>query len=289
MVTTTELVEQTGLNVKTLTRWSAKGILPAPRIGTHPSGRGKVGFWPDWIVDFCMRVQELRGEGVGLEDAAAKAMHERYMRVDAEFSQQVYEDMYGRRAIRTPDGREYDLTAMLRGLIAREVRSAPITAKAQRGILAHIEDAEFLSGAIHQIQTGYHVFLTFDGDKVHTAPDFLLHAASGNAMKSPKAFFAMPLTPLYHEILRSIGLGNLVTAPTAAPANSIWMEEKDKVVEYKYFPGGTFGFRLLASQPMVIGEIREDGQKYFLEAPGPADERSAPTRSPKKKRRRPQK
>ena len=50
MITTKTLVRKTGLSAKTLTRWSNQGIIPKPAIRTYPSGRGKIGYWPDAVL-----------------------------------------------------------------------------------------------------------------------------------------------------------------------------------------------------------------------------------------------
>ncbi len=285
MITTTELVERTGLNVKTLTRWAEKGILPTPRVGTHPSGRGKIGYWPEWTADFCTRLRELRAEGIGLEEAANKAMLDRYEAVDAEFYKQAQDDIRSRNMISTPEGGEFNLVELLRGLIARELRSSMISSRIQRTILGALDDAEFLSGAIHEIQVGYAMFLTFNGERTRAWPDFLLPAASGQVMKTPKPFFALPLTPLYHEILRSIGLAQLIEAPTAEPASTVWMTQGKIIREYHVMGGGEFGFQLYSADTKIVGEVREDGQKYYLEAPPTPEEKTPATPSPPKPKR----
>lgn len=42
---------------KTLTRWYRKGLIPPPEIETHPNGRGKIAYWPAWIV---LRIGEVK-------------------------------------------------------------------------------------------------------------------------------------------------------------------------------------------------------------------------------------
>ena len=64
MVTSAEILAGTGLKSgKTLTRWHQQGVIPAPIIGTHPSGRGKISYWPDWVLERCQRIVALQKEG----------------------------------------------------------------------------------------------------------------------------------------------------------------------------------------------------------------------------------
>ena len=70
MKTSAEILKRTGLkSAKTLTRWAKRGIIPVPYIQTHPSGRGKIGYWPDWVLDRCLRIVELRKKGRSLDSA----------------------------------------------------------------------------------------------------------------------------------------------------------------------------------------------------------------------------
>ena len=51
-------------NVATLVRWHRQHeLIPPPEIKTHPSGRGKIGYWPRWVFDRCVRIKQLQNEG----------------------------------------------------------------------------------------------------------------------------------------------------------------------------------------------------------------------------------
>ena len=77
VISSKEILAKTGIKTaKTLTRWYQRGLIPRPTVGTHPSGRGKVGYWPDWVADHCRRMIELRRDGYSLEAAARQADRE---------------------------------------------------------------------------------------------------------------------------------------------------------------------------------------------------------------------
>lgn len=54
-------------NVATLVRWHRhEGLIPHPEIRTHPNGRGKIAYWPEWVLHRCVRIKQLRKGGKSL-------------------------------------------------------------------------------------------------------------------------------------------------------------------------------------------------------------------------------
>lgn len=74
----------------TLTRWHKReGLIPQPEIRTHPDGRGKMAYWPEWVLQRCVRIKQLRKEGqslaqirefLGCDWNAAAKLHARHAR-----------------------------------------------------------------------------------------------------------------------------------------------------------------------------------------------------------------
>ncbi len=67
-VTSREIMQATGItNVATLVRWHGReGLIPPPEIRTHPNGRGKMAYWPEWVLHRCVQIKQLRNEGQSL-------------------------------------------------------------------------------------------------------------------------------------------------------------------------------------------------------------------------------
>jgi hypothetical protein len=55
---------------KTLTRWRQAGLLPLPAIETHPSGKGKIAYYPVWICDWIRWVRHKLAMGASLDEIA---------------------------------------------------------------------------------------------------------------------------------------------------------------------------------------------------------------------------
>ena len=72
-VTSAEVLKGTKLKSgKTLTRWYQMGLIPAPVVRTHPSGRGRTGYFDERVVPQINRIRELGARGYGLRAAAAE-------------------------------------------------------------------------------------------------------------------------------------------------------------------------------------------------------------------------
>ena len=69
-VTSRDIMQAAGIsNVATLVRWHGKeGLIPPPDVRTHPNGRGKMAYWPEWVLERCLRIKQLRKEGKSLAE-----------------------------------------------------------------------------------------------------------------------------------------------------------------------------------------------------------------------------
>lgn len=68
MISSREILDKTGIKAaKTLTRWHQRGLIPEPEIGTHPNGRGKIAYWPDWVLGRIGKIREMLSEGQSLD------------------------------------------------------------------------------------------------------------------------------------------------------------------------------------------------------------------------------
>ena len=75
-VSSAEIRKATGLSQKTMTRWHKGGHIPEPEVGQHPSGRGKMGYYPKHVLALVRRIVALKKEGQPLKQAASQAGHE---------------------------------------------------------------------------------------------------------------------------------------------------------------------------------------------------------------------
>ncbi len=72
LITSTEIRQRLGIRAqRTLTRWHQRGLIPAPVIATHPSGRGKLAYWPRWVFYRCQELCRATRSGARLDEVDA--------------------------------------------------------------------------------------------------------------------------------------------------------------------------------------------------------------------------
>src|SRR3954449_6251412 len=122
MITSKQILEATGLkSQKTLTRWAHAGIIPEPLIGTHPAGRGKIAYWPDWVLERCKQIVELQRQGHTLSSALATLEHERMLRnIEKVKTAPDVGKVLAEKKVALAGGREVDLGSLLAAFVAKE-------------------------------------------------------------------------------------------------------------------------------------------------------------------------
>ena len=75
MLTSREVMRETGISRATLNNYIALGILPRPIVGVAGPGSGsvrRIGYFEDFVIDRIHDVQRLKREGLAMTDIAAK-------------------------------------------------------------------------------------------------------------------------------------------------------------------------------------------------------------------------
>jgi hypothetical protein len=247
MVTTEQILEATGLRAaKTLTRWQRAGVIPAPQIGTHPSGRGKTGFYPDWVLDRCRRVLELQKQGHTLRSAVTTLETERLRSLIEEIAAQPsLAEILKRKTIRRGDGLKVDLLTVAHAVILNDL--GPLLDPGDlRQTLLHGMAAQGAAGrALELLQAGYSPVLVTDGTGVEVVADFLVsHWLSGQG-RAAAPLLVFPLLPALRRILPKL-LADVAAEKLAAPAPAVWVRQGDAVLEYPILLIDTeLGFELI--------------------------------------------
>jgi hypothetical protein len=142
MISTRDILEATGLKSgKTLTRWHQRGLIPEPLVRTHPSGRGKMSYWPDWVLDRCVRIVELQRQGHSLESAAQTLKTERWNRLveEAESEPDITEFLEQRR-VDFGSGREGTLLDAYHSVMVRSLTNVMANPEEKRALLEKLRE-----------------------------------------------------------------------------------------------------------------------------------------------------
>jgi DNA-binding transcriptional MerR regulator len=258
MITTTEVAKRTGLSVKTLSRWANRGIIPKPATRTHPKGRGKIGYWPDHMLERCLRLAQLRKAGHDIETAAVMLQAESLSKNLEALDKPSLADVLDQKKVRASDGREISLLDVLLAIISADIRASVLDRDHHGTVIAQLRADNKLQLAMRLIQGGYNPYLTFDGREVRIEPDFLL--CYGTSVPMP--LFQLPLLPPIRKLFATLGAEELIREPRVMPAPKVWVNEGGVMVEYTTYLAGPLGFELLRHTAQTIGTTKgeEDDQ-----------------------------
>lgn len=261
MITTETLTRKTGLSAKTLTRWSNRGIIPKPAIRTHPNGRGKIGYWPDAVLDRCLRIVQLRQEGHSIESAIALLGLESLQNRLEKIEQPTLADLLSQHKVKGPDGEEVDLLEVFRAAVASSLKDSVLDRDHHWSVLHQLcaDNRLLLRRAVHLVQCGYNPFLTYDGTTARIEPDFLL----GHPSASPeRSSFLLPLRPVFRKFLALFRAEGVVPEARVHAAPKVWINEGDTVVEYIIYLAGPLGFELIRETAQTVGVTPECGDSH---------------------------
>jgi len=261
MVTSKDIVDKTRLSTKTLTRWWQRGIIPKPAVRTHPNGRGKIAYWPDWVLDRCVRIVELRKQGHDLKTAVMMLGAERVEKlVEKVRKNESFSQILAGKEVRLADGKTVSLIEVFQALIMQAVEQSVVDRDLHSLIATQLREDRLAALAIDMIQNGYNMLLTFDGTKTRVEPDFLLGHLYEQTGPTARSFVAVPLLGPFRRLLEALGGLHLIRDPAVTPAPKVWVKEGDVMVEYVIYLGGRLGFELVRETATTIAAVRsEDG------------------------------
>jgi hypothetical protein len=259
MITSQQILQATGLkSQKTLTRWAHAQIIPEPLIGTHPAGRGKIAYWPDWVLERCKRIVELQRQGHTLSSALAAIEYERMLCniKHAETAPDVNKAL-SEKKVALPGGREVDLGSLLAALVAKEAESVVADAVLRSKLGAEMRKAGVAAQGLQLAAAGYNPICLFDGRQIEVVPDFLVSHWLSEEKPFAPAWIVIPLLPPLRRAFSALGR-DLPAQPSARPAPKVWAHEGGAIVEYSVFLGGGLGFELIRESAKTIGTAPEE-------------------------------
>jgi hypothetical protein len=266
MITSRQILEATGLkNAKTLTRWYRRAAIPEPLIRTHPSGRGKIAYWPDWVLDRCKRIVELQRQGHTLGTALAKIEEERILGLlEGIKGRPIFPELLSEKKIALPSGGETDLLLLLNVVIAREASNVAANEEAREELVAAMQSAKAAGWGLQLLSAGYNPVCIFDGSQARIVPDFIVGHMLVEQNPSAPAWIVIPLLAPLQKAFATLGLMP-PPRPRAEPAPKIWSREGGAIVEYDVFVFGYTNFEIIRETAKTISvsapERSENGNK----------------------------
>jgi len=263
VISSTDILEATGLkSTKTLTRWHQKGIIPAPMVRTHPSGRGKIAYWPEWVLEFCVGLVQLQKEGHSLLSAARTLNTQRVLdNMDQALAGPSVAQMFNGMQVPLSEGRQVPLMDVIRALLVSEVRSITTDEALLAVLNKKLGEKSGLDQAINFFYSGHNMVLCLSDSEARFVPDFLLPSTilnpeSGWGKSVVVVPFASAIRRVFPEMLDGLDWKHRISQ-----APKIWVHEHDALMEYLFMAGGPRGYEVLREVSAVIAEARDEDRR----------------------------
>lgn len=183
-LTTHEVLEKCEItSAKTLTRWHQRGLIPPPLVKTHPDGRGKIAYWPSWIIFRIREVKAALERGESLDGVAQRlsrdwpAEEKKWIRKKPDFKAAM-DQMNRDDAIDVFSEKVADVVYDYLQKIGIQ-RPGGVRAWLWDGL----SDRSFIDEVRQLLWQGYTPVIAIIGQDIKVIPDFLL----GSAMTIPKS------------------------------------------------------------------------------------------------------
>jgi hypothetical protein len=259
MITSQDILKATGLkSTKTLTRWHQRGLIPEPLVRTHPSGRGKMAYWPDWVLDRCVRIVELQKKGHSLV-SAARVLHveqwDRNYEEVKDYAESISELLASPQS-QLGLGDKGTLLDAFHGGVLTSVEHLLTDPADRKALLAQLTAQHAVEQALNLTHAGYTAILVYDGEALEIIPDFLVGHRLSEQEPSPRPLVVTRMLPTLLAIFPSLD-DVIDTTPSVRPAPKVWVQERDARMEYVYYPDGIVGFELLRETAKVVSTRTE--------------------------------
>jgi hypothetical protein len=253
MVSSQQILERTGLkSAKTLTRWHQHGIIPQPVVRTHPSGRGKMAYWPDWVLDRCVRIVELQRQGHSLKSAVQTLEMERFSAtIDYAQKSPPITDILDSTQFTVSEGRKISMHDVFMLSLLQDVKRLITDTEFLRVLASKIRESKSISFALEMIQAGYNPIMLFDRTELHIVPDFVVGYWLSGETHTNRTYLMISVLPAVRRAFASLGK-ELKAEPKAWPAPKLWAQDGDATMEYMFYPAGPLGFEVIRETAKVI-------------------------------------
>jgi hypothetical protein len=227
---------------KTLTRWHQQRLIPPPSIETHPIGRGKIAYWPKWIVYRIREVKSRLAGGATLAQIAQdlgsdwEAEEKRWFRKKPA----LYAAWARADRIRAADGfAELGADLVYELLRAIGVQRPGISDELEQRLSA----SDLVDEILKLLRQGYSPVVVMLGEESKVIPDFLLASVLSHPQSPGQPMLVLPIGALFTEAFARVE-PRLPKQPTYLPAMRVLERIDTKVRARKYRHKGKWKFAL---------------------------------------------
>ncbi len=213
-VSSQEIMEATGIqNSVTLTRWHQMNLIPKPIVETHPSGRGKMSYWPEWVLQRCLRIKQLRAKGIQLD-----AIKE-FLGTDWKTESDRYAKSYN--FAENQQRRELEDAQRAMATAVNDLLQDWVSGRHWKSFAADVADItpELVAHAADLAEQGYNPLLVLTCDSVEITTDFALADYFANHRDLHDSVMIIPIAEVFHQHLHMTR--NIPETPAVRPVNRV--------------------------------------------------------------------
>ena len=237
-LTSQQLTDLIGIATITLARWQRQELIPPPEVRPLPSGRGKRGYWSEWVVDRCKQIKHLRQAGHSL------AQIKKELGSDWEAESQAY---------LAKSKRRYRFEEVSRSISMRqcaESSSDAIVELVRRLNKKHAISIgpEHIANALEIALDGINPVLIVNNTETRVTADFVVADYLANCLSLHSAFVVVPL---FEELQSQLKLTDkLPKSPTIRPSTELKKGKRRRKSKLRYWRFNSWDF-----------EVREENEK----------------------------
>jgi len=251
MAVTIKDFEHAGFSRPIIQKISKSGLLGTP--STQPSTkRGRPALvYPDFALDVCLKIRELREEGRSLREAMGKLHSERVKSALEKLRTNIGESLDTKKA-KLGKGKEVRISSVFLGMILHEIGQFIKDREKLREISRRMREENLIDLAFRLLEGGYNPTLMFNESEMRIIADFqVAHYLSRDANKRT-IWIVVPLLPATQGIVQGLSAGEIKPEPVARPARKIVAKQGKDLVQYDIYLTG-LGFEVIRSSARVIG------------------------------------
>lgn len=242
LISTQEILDRTDIAAaKTLTRWHQRGLIPPPQIRTHPGGRGKMAYWPEWVLHRCIKIRALVKAKRKLDEI------KQLLGDDWENEAQVPRRRY--RFSEVSRRMEYNAARMnLADLVWKKCSPLFDRLRSDISIVSspldkQLQQRSIITKAIEMVAAGISPVIVFDGEQLHLVPDFLISQMLADSVDGGTAQIVVPIHRDVRDAFHAI-MPELPDRPTVTPVQRVREERAEQSVEREFCLTAPFEYEM---------------------------------------------
>ena len=209
-------------------------------------------FWPEWVLERCVRIVELQRAGHTLKSAVTAIEMEHVDRaIDYAEKRTSFEAELEKKHLKVSNGSEVSLLHVFQLMLLREADKFVLDRELRQKLYERIKKEKVIDSATLLIDNGYNPILVFDGEDVSVTADFMVSQQLSYNAETARARFVIPLLPPLRRAFRELAI-DFNARPSWYPAPIVRVRQGDTLMQYEIYPAAADQFEVIHSTGQVL-------------------------------------